>query len=438
MIEDRIHDDLERIAGGVSDAGRALPRGVRRRIRVRQAAVGAGTAFAVVGAFFAFAALPLDLGSTTAREPVQPAAAQPPGPHADELFVLDPEARGLSSRVLALEPRSRGAVLRSYRAGFDPAMEVSPDGRRLFVASTQTDRPGSPDVLEVINVESGSVEAAVEVPNRVHNTGRTCCPDMALSPGGDRLYLLQATPGNENDRTYGVATYVTASDTLLPESLPLDACFPGSPVLMPDLGGWDLAIVCQNTHDVRLFNVGGDGGASKSAIVDLPQSDDASLDANGNPLELWRVAWAVPSGDRSSAIIVTKDGNVYDFDAAGQTVDHRGRLDIAEGASIQEGKVAITPDGRSLIAGAGLVDTFDFFDADRLYVVDLSDLSSREITTSRAFWSFAVAAGGDRVFATSPRTSEVLVVDLVDGSESSPIRGVGNAPQLAEVPVSDR
>lgn len=437
MIEDRIHDDLERIAGGVSDAGRPLPRGVRRRIRGRQAALGAGAAFAVVGALFVFAALPLDLGSTTTGDRVRP-AAQPPGPHARDVFVLDPEARGLSSRILALEPRSRGALLRSYRAGFDPAMEVSADGRRLFVASTKTEEPGSPDILEVIDVESGSVEAAVKVPNRVHNTGRTCCPDIALSPGGDRLYLLQATPGNEYDRTYGVATYVTASETLLPESLPLDACFPGSPVLMPDLGGWDLAVICQNTHDVRLFNVGADGGASNSAVVDLPQSDDASVDANGNPLELWRVAWAVPANDRSSAIIVTKDGNVYELEAAERTVEHRGRVDIANGVSVQEGKVAITPDGASLVVGAGPVDHFDFFDADRLYVVDLADLSSTEILTTRTYWSFAVAAEGDRVFATSPRTQEVLVVDLTDGSEGQSIRGVGNAPQLAEVPVSDR
>ena len=114
------------------------------------------------------------------------------GAGADEvLYVLDPNGESLTSRVVRIDPRTQ-RVERSYPAGYDPALALSPDGTRLYVASARQHGDELTDALVVVDTTSGKVLSTTPVEDRWEGAGVPTHQSLAPSPDGLWLYVLQA------------------------------------------------------------------------------------------------------------------------------------------------------------------------------------------------------------------------------------------------------
>jgi DNA-binding beta-propeller fold protein YncE len=356
------------------------------------------------------------------------------GAGADEvLYVLDPNGESLTSRVVRIDPRTQ-RIERSYPAGYDPALALSPDGTRLYVASARQHGDELTDALVVVDTTSGKVLSTTPVEDRWEGAGVQTHQSLAPSPDGLWLYVLQARLTGGAGVEYSVATFDTTRHGFLSGSIPLGSC--GAGVLVPSAqaGGRRLQVVCPETHDVRVVEVGTDGSAVAEDVIALPRSEDNRTDVNRNPLELWRLssAMAAPSGEELYA--VTQNGRVITVDLVSKDVAETVTLELASDTFVPIGQVAAA--GERLFIGTaslGGVDGIDRLRASRVLVVDATEWVVEESATQEAaFEAFDVSPDGETVFVVDTEEQTVTAIDGDDPSQRSVMRQVGRTPTRIE------
>jgi len=134
------------------------------------------------------------------------------------LYVLDPNNAAKESEIVLLDP-TLGRVMGAFRSGQLPAMALSPDGTRLYVASRQA----SGGAISVIDTASGGVLQTVAAPN-LESYVQPVAPAMAMSPDGHWLYVPKRRILGPGSDEYTLATFDTARSRFLPEEAPLPDC----------------------------------------------------------------------------------------------------------------------------------------------------------------------------------------------------------------------
>jgi hypothetical protein len=323
-------------------------------------------------------------------------------------------------------------VIRSFQAGGAPTMALTPDGTRLYVVSGDR-RPG--DELVAFDVATGEVEMTARLRPRerlfrLAGERLFCCPPMELSPDGQWLFLLWVTPGNAGERTFYVATFDTAEGIMLPEMMPLDECEPGIQTLVPLPGIRRIALVCEESSDVRFFEASETGSLASSTRLELPEVPDPP-DEYGGLLNLGNLAWATASPDRSLLYSITLNGHVSVVDLGNQRVLAQHELDLGPDRHVGYGQVHLSGTGESMYLGLGpMSDGFDLTSANQVMEVDTSTWTElRTASTPRPFLTFAVTSGADEVYVTSPRG--LLRIDISTG-HVNPVPGVGPKTKILE------
>lgn len=115
----------------------------------------------------------------------QPVPDDVPG----KLYVLDAGNRRKKPQVLVVAP-SNGKVIRTYRAGDQPDMTLSPDGKLLYISSSfENAATGRESFLDIYDTASGALLNHISNPEALQHKVSVYGSSMVMSPDGNRIYV---------------------------------------------------------------------------------------------------------------------------------------------------------------------------------------------------------------------------------------------------------
>lgn len=353
------------------------------------------------------------------------------------LYVLDVGDR-FHTQILLVDT-SQNSVLRTFSAGIEPDMALSPDGGRLYVASRHVDPQGhiSGSFIDTYDTSSGAIEDEATNPDPVGATIPVYRTRMAMSPSGNYIYMLKVGYPTNNINADGQDWYATAFDTVKDQFLhlhvSLDDC--NNAVLLPT--NQDLAFDVMCTYSNSLLEVVmSDPGASPT-ITRMPITG-YNMRVNGG----WAAAIELP--DEGKIVLFAKDGSLFDLGRSSGAVQtaggtfvgvtfkggpdiqlHQGLVSTALGTGyFGIGQTRVVPDP------SGLGGYYELFDC--IEETDLTKLRiEAQLCPSSRFYSMTMSGDGNVLYTVNPFTATITVIDAAAMKESAKLRGIGKTPIFA-------
>lgn len=364
-------------------------------------------------------------------------------PQSGWIYVLDSNRMGLESQVLLVDP-DQGRVVRTIKTGYNPDMALSPDGTRLYIASSrQRQTPDGPRLrgyLEVIDSVTGDVLQTVDNPDRAQPTHWEYNSYMAVSPDGNWLYMFKHIDAKEED-VYYVATFDTKQDRFLPGKASLPNCI--TALLFPLPQRLRIDVLCTGSKDVRFLKLTRVGAASSSRME--------LRGAPKTPGEYIGLGFLSTAANTFTAIL--GDGHFFEIDGEShelirsEAIDSEARKISAMSPSdtrddwladswIRLQVPPLSPDGERLYVGIGRLAHIrqGGWSFDRVAILDSHTLKREgEMKPSQPFWSFAMNHNANRLYAISPQQGSIMVMDTISQREIRTIYGIGTTPIFAIV-----
>jgi WD40 repeat protein len=377
----------------------------------------------------------------------------------ESLYILDSNNNKEESQVLVVDVEG-GHVVKTFKAGSTPDMAVSPDGKRLYIASTwwTADRWGG-GTLNVFDTASGALLKRVDNPDRGLSTVPEYPSKMVVSQNGRWLYIYKVHQTLDGDEHY-VATFDTVKGRFLSEVQKTPFCG-GYGILQPLLADRQLAVVCRESSDVRFLDLAPNGNARSRTMASGSNAAGASAQkvsilSKGVPEHGRRVGPSFLSSDGVTLTVIMGDGRFLRIDNGSRTVLEQATVDgEARASSSAANKTAqatsqdwladswiryqaptLSPDGSKLYVGIGrlahlgqgvqLFDRIAVFDSKTLRRVGI-------IKTSQLFYSIVLSKDGRHLYAVSPEQASLIVIDAVAQQEVRTIYGIGRTPIRAIV-----
>jgi hypothetical protein len=310
-------------------------------------------------------------------------------------YVLDSETPASPDyHIYAVSPENR-KVIRVYDVGRSADMALAPDGSRLYVSSIMpTGNNQGQHYLDVYDTSSGTVLNRTENPDGLGFTVPIHDSELAISPSGNWLYLIQmhVTP-------QGWDLYLTGYDTIhnsfLPSRVSLSGC--EGPVMLPSAQDLTVDLACYDGKYLRI-TLGRVQGATQRRPIAIPSQ-------TGDPP--WRVAFLKPGGQVG---VIKTNGNLLAIDtASGQVVQQGTTTPLAEDLRMQRALVSESL-GSLYFASAG--PRHGSFEFDRIVAVDLNTGSVKgTVTPDSPFFSLALSHDGKLLLTVSPEARNITVVD---------------------------
>jgi hypothetical protein len=351
------------------------------------------------------------------------------------LYVLDPKpgAGWPGGRIWLVDPQS-GKVMGSIRTGDNADFALSPDGLRLYVASSVE---GDSSEMAVIDTVAGWVVTSGTVNNRAV-TDALLPPFSTMAVSGDGLVLriLIDTPSPPDKDAYLLATFDTNGGEFLPGIVHLGNCGPGRFISFPAAGHFD--VFCPRTNRIRLIQVNADSSEVRNVdvvlpwerrdgvgeVVAIPASQDLAIVRgdggvvmmNAKTHDFWRTAAnpGLPNRIPPAVWPISPDGNrLYlghhsDYDRHN---DNRFYLDYGRPPNIRPTNA--------------MADGFRVFDTTTWKQIG-------KIRTKTPFWSAAIGNDGKMLYATAPQKHSILVIDTEKMRQVRDLK-IGGTPALALV-----
>jgi DNA-binding beta-propeller fold protein YncE len=111
------------------------------------------------------------------------------GSQPGKLYVLDAGNNHKKPKVVVVD-QANGKVTRTYQAGDQPDMALSPDGTRLFVAYFFENAEGTREsVLDIYDTASGTLIDRVNNPEALQRKIPVYQSSMVMSPSGKQIYI---------------------------------------------------------------------------------------------------------------------------------------------------------------------------------------------------------------------------------------------------------
>jgi len=296
-----------------------------------------------------------------------------------------------------LTMNTEGAVVSTVEAGFDPEIAVSPDGSRLYIASSST----TASELVIIDAATHEEIAAVPLNDRTGNTLPPALSSLAVSTDGRHVYALEMETDLPNSEAAAPVDHNTVAVLDAMTGAPVgEVEIPGcyAAQMLPFDGGVD--VVCPGLALVYTVTTA-DGVASARHI-------SLSHDVAG--------ATRLPlSGD---LLVVSLTGEATRL-AGGtyETVSSR-QLDIGEREVVLGGVVASRDDSR-VLAGVAPPAPRSATGMTHLAVIDVSELRVTAVNRlDHPLWSLTASPSGT-VYGVDRDGGTVWVVDVSSGQPSS-------------------
>ncbi len=335
------------------------------------------------------------------------------------LYVLDPrsESDRPGSRIWLLDPGT-SRVMGSVSAGYEADFALSPDGRRLYVASGEREDAE----LAVIDTNSGNIRH-ISFPNRIlyrpWYDGLPPYSSMAVSSDGRVLGILGqhvVSPGKIENLVW---TFDTQGGWLLPATVTLGSCTTARLVSSSTANEFDLLCFGENT--LRSIRLDANGQDPSSSSVQLPWPKGCG------PVE----GFLLP--DRNKLAIIRSDGAIYQMDLATQKLSATPVKSDCRDLAVFPFGWPVSPNGAKVYLGYGGLAPNGMSTALELRVFDTSTWQRLgNLQTSVPFWSAVVSRDGKLIYALAPEQRKVLVIDTANLQEKDAI-SIGKTPALALV-----
>jgi hypothetical protein len=350
------------------------------------------------------------------------------------LYVLDPQldTGGPGSRVWLVDPET-AKVMGGIRTGDNPDFALSPDGSRLYIASTTNDNLSE---LAVIDTAEGKVLARATIEDRNLANALPPFSTMAVSGDGLALRILVATATSPDTDSFLLTTFDTGKTDFLPRSVHLGNCGPGRFISYATANQFDF--LCPRTNRVRLISVDADSRELRNQDVVFPWERRIGA------------AEAIEFPGAQNISIVRGDGAVLQMNIFTQefvsTPTHPDLPDRVFPAAWPS-----SPDGIRLYLGYNRnynrsYDNRFYLDYGRPPNVRPNDSTAGEfrvldthtwhkigtIKTQLPFWSAVTSTDGKLLYAMAPQKHSILVIDTVKMRQIGSFI-VGGSPALALV-----
>jgi len=344
------------------------------------------------------------------------------------LYVLDPKPGDAAGRIWLIDPQT-GKVMGGIRTSASPDFALSPDGSRLYVASSTGNDSNQ---LAVIDTAQGIILKSGAVVGRAAYDELPPFSTMAVSGDGLALRMLIDAPKSEDKDAFLLATFDTRAGEFLPGIVHLGNCGPGRFISYPAADHFDF--LCPRTNRVRLIRVDADSREVQNHDVQLPWERRIG------------VAEAFESPNSTDMAIIRGDGAVVGMSLATQqfveTPVHPGLPN-----RIPPAAWPTSPDGSRVYLGYNR----DYDKADNRFYLDYgrppnsrppSALAGEvrvydtntwakvgTVRTKMLFWNAVVSTDGKWLYATVPQKHGILVIDTAKRHQSGWLK-VGGAPAL--------
>jgi DNA-binding beta-propeller fold protein YncE len=363
-----------------------------------------------------------------------PAVDVSAGAQSGLVYVLDSGGASDKPQILLVDAAQK-QIVRKIATQRSADMALSPDGARLYVASTN-------DVssrLDIYDGSSGKLLRSLDNKDRWLPTSQLYITHMAMSPDGKWLYIFKYEIATD---MYYIATFDTTREAFLAEPANLPECL--NAVISPSSEGRQLAVLCTSSNDLRFVKIMEDG---KGKISRLPLRLRGRNSRFGLTVGLSNL---VPSAQGYKAVL--GDGSFFEVSSEGKRIDRLGVLDanvrkigynespsiVAADDDWMGGKwlpIQYPAFGKSGKVYIGISQISDIRRASwafsQIGVFD-SDTLNRTgvIDSSRRLFSITVNSAGDRLYGIDPYTKTLVVFDTGSGKEIATVDGLGENPMM--------
>lgn len=351
-------------------------------------------------------------------------------PESGWLYVLDsrPGKAVLPGRVLLIDP-DKPEIKGIISAGVNLDFALSPDGARLYVASWGG---GAKSNLAEIDTSNGAILRTTEVENRLTANWFPPYSSMDVSGDGLMLRILMYIPTAPEHDSYHLASFNAHTGDELPGRVNLGKCGYARFVNYPATD--QFGVVCPTTNRLRRIRVDPGSHALDNSFVIFPWE---------RRLGIAQII-AAPGGQ--DVTIVRGDGAVYRMDVdSGAVADTPIQGDIQ--GRIPPASWPESADGKRLYVGYSSFPNRRFYldfdrsadlsprrqSVDQIRVLDTANWSDAgRIRTTSPTWSAVTSNDGRSLYAMSPESHSVLVIDTASLQQTRAIP-VGGNPALALV-----
>jgi DNA-binding beta-propeller fold protein YncE len=361
------------------------------------------------------------------------ATTLPEVPQSQWLYVLDTKRKTEEGQILTLNADT-GEVVKAIPTGLAPAFVLSPKGDRAYVVS----RPkGSLHyTLAVVDLPTGVTLDLQTLVDRPDYTTHVPPSTIAVSPDGRWVYILKLhwtaadqRAGISQKDEYSVAVYDT-NRRIFANTVSLSGSCYGRHLLS---SAGVLSVFCPETNDASVFSSTTTGLDSRPRTVTLPRSPELVPDPIApTTTETTSVHPAlvggVASADGVLLTIVMSYMRMIQIDMAVGKVAVQKQVRDDRWAMPET--VVSSPDGSRLYVAVGPISRRNRFPGvNEILVIDTRTLAELEtIRTSDLFQSLSISRDGRWLYAVSPDTRSIQVIDTIENRQSRTWSGIGVSP----------
>lgn len=342
-------------------------------------------------------------------------------PQAGWLYILDArsERHPDETRIWLLNPDSK-KIMGAIRAGYEPDFALSPDGQQLFVVSGER-QTGE---LAIIETATGKLRR-VAFPDRVSYKpwyqGIPLYSAIAVSADGWTLWIAGYHVVSPEETSARIWEFDIAGTAFRKTSSDVGNCGSGSFVSSTE---GEVNFVCQ------VFTP-----RNRLQFSHLAQGRDPLTPFFADFSWSTRCGFAdVFSGPSEGKMTVIRgDGAVYSLAPAVQQLTSPVRYSDCEKRTFARTTWAHSADGATAYVGYGGISADGQSAATELRAIETATgRMNARIQPSAPFWSIAASPDARLIYAVSPSSRKVLVIDGVTLQEKAAI-AVGVLPALAIV-----
>jgi hypothetical protein len=367
-----------------------------------------------------------------------------PGHQPGKLYVLDAGNNHKKARVLVVD-QSNGKVIRTYHAGDQPDMALSPDGTQLFVAYFfENAEARRESVLDIYDTASGTLIDHVSNPEALQHKVPVYESSMVMTPSGKQIYIEKYhwTPGAPGPSGCYVSAFDTAQRRFRGMNISISNC---GHVVLPANEDLKFYMVSASTHSIDEFTLvipseGVTNMSHRSIPIGFPKSVDSSSEVKGSnaattPCEVGQRASAPTLGpvfflgEEGMIGAVLNDGSRLAVDLSAAVTKFMGK---EPSTGTAPGMQAALHGDNSPVYFSAAQETNNYFERyDQIVRIDPATMAiTGKMTTSSPFFAMSMSPDQNTLFTVNPQRATVTVIDALSLKETSQF-SVGVKPIFA-------
>lgn len=346
------------------------------------------------------------------------------GDASGKLYVLDAGNDRIKPQVLVLDP-SNGKVIRTYGAGDQPDMALSPDGKLLYISSSfENAATGRESFLDIYDTASGALLNHISNPEALQHKVPVYGSSMVTSPDGKRIYIEKYHWVPERPGPTGCYTSVfdTESRRFLVD-VSVSNC---GVALLPATDEQTFYLVSTASAAIDTFTITGSAGSVKTAhqytAISLPPSSTSTHAAQKTPgtatapCEVLRPSAAKRIGpvflrpQQKTVGLILEDGSRLSVDLSNEATTPMGQ---ESGLGKLNGIQAILESSSSSVYFGTSQGTNDYFERyDSIVRIDPATMAATgTMTTSLPFFEVSRSHDESTLFTVNPERAKITVID---------------------------